>query len=431
MWNKRVAIAAPRSFAKSTIFSVIYPLWSILYWKKNIILVSATGTLAESMLRKLKRELDENQAIIADFGNVQSKKWTEDNIILKNGSEVQAKGAGYQVRGFRPQIIICDDLEEDEQVRSADRREKLEDWFWSALINSLEPDQQLLIVGTLLHPQSFLKKLVDKPPKNWYGKTYKAYKEDGEPLWVEKWSREKLEDRRAEIGEARFQKEFMNNPLANADTVFKVEWIEPYYVDKLPERKELDVLTAVDPAISKKDIADYTAIITVGIHKETKHVYVLEVKAGRWSVYETVNEINATYQAWHPRSILIEEVQYQAALRQVLLKETRDKGFYLPVRQVQADADKVRRASNVSHFLEQGIVHMMPHHEDFVEQLVSFPGGDHDDMVDAFVYALTAVMTGVARVSRPERAIQRDKPSIFQDIDIKHAMKHKIRKAWF
>lgn len=433
VWERRVAIAAPRSFAKSTIFSVIYPLWAILFEKKkNIILVSATGSLAEVMLRRIKKELEENEKIIEDFGNVQSTKWTESNIILKNGAELQAKGAGYQIRGFRPDAIICDDLENDEAVRSAEQREKLEDWFWSSLVNTLEPEQQLLIVGTLLHSQSFLKKLIETPPRRWQVRLFKAIKEDGTPLWEEKWPLEALEERRQEIGEKRFQKEFMNNPLANADTVFKPEWIDPYIVRTYPDVKEMDIYTAIDPAISKKDLADYTAIITVGLDRKTKEIYVLEVKAGKWSVYETVDEIQKTFEKWNPRSMVVEEVQYQAALRQVVIKETREKGLYLPIRQIKADGDKIRRASNVSHLLEQGLVHLLVHQDALREQLINFPEADHDDLVDALVYALTILYGGNANITRPIRVTSQSKPTLFTDPNnLERAMKVKRRKAWF
>jgi len=406
-------------------------MWALLYEKKrDIVLVSATGSLAEECLRKIKSELEGNELITKDFGDIQSAKWTEAHIILKSGCQARAKGAGYQIRGFRPDCIIVDDVETDEAVRSADQREKLEDWFWKALVNTLEPDQQLIVVGTILHPLSFLNTLIEKPKPTWWVKKYKAIKDDGTPLWKEKWPLEKLEARKIEIGEKRFRSEFMNDPLADSDTVFDIKWIDSNSVDNPPKMNELWYITAVDPAVSKKDLRDYTAILTIGIHRTNGHIYVVEAKRGRWSPYETVDQILETYKRFSPKKVLIEAVQYQAALRDILLKEAREKEhLYIPVRQVVPDMDKVRRANNVSHMVEQGAVHILKHQEDLRNELMLFPSADHDDLVDVFVYCLSEVNNGEANIQKQK--ISGDQPSFsLHEGMFERAKNKRSKKSW-
>ena len=121
--DNRVVICAPRSFAKSTVFSKIYPLYLICNGHpertvKKIMLISSTGALAEHWLREIKREIDENRFLKNDFGNLTSAKWTQDHIIAHNRAdnrkiEIMAKGRGYQTRGWRPDVVILDDLEDD------------------------------------------------------------------------------------------------------------------------------------------------------------------------------------------------------------------------------------------------------------------------------------------------------------------------------
>ena len=156
---RRVAIAAPRGFAKTTYFSVFYPLFRALTTPGvSILITSATATLAESLLLKIRTELENNTMLIEHFGYQNKKgKWAADAIHLDNGSVIMAKGSvKYQIRGDRLDIVIADDLETDELVASKERLNEFNKWFWTTLIGTVKPNGQLIVIGTLLHPESFL-----------------------------------------------------------------------------------------------------------------------------------------------------------------------------------------------------------------------------------------------------------------------------------
>ena len=171
----RLVVAAPRGFAKSTITSVIYPLWlcmSGLY--KNIMIVSASESLAVELLRKIKTELEQNQMILKFWGDLRSDKWSETHIILSSGIQIVAKGAGAQMRGFRPDCLILDDIESDEGVESEETRRKLKDWLFKACLNTLLPHGQFLMVGTILSPLSLLSDLLETD-QGWEKRKFMAY----------------------------------------------------------------------------------------------------------------------------------------------------------------------------------------------------------------------------------------------------------------
>lgn len=265
----RIALAAPRGHAKSTIISVIYPSWLALFEKrKDICVISASETLAVELVRKVKLELETNQKIIHFFGDLISDKWTESHLILKNGTRVnlRAKGAGGQIRGFRPDVVICDDIETDETVESEEQRKKLKSWIFKACINTLLPKGQFIIIGTIIHPLSVLNDLLNVD-NGWLKKKYRAYidgrQEKGYELWPQLWTHERLQERKKEIGSWAFAAEYLNDPVADETAAIKETMIR--YWKELPQ--EYSCVITVDPAYSEEESADFKVASVIGIDK--------------------------------------------------------------------------------------------------------------------------------------------------------------------
>ena len=150
--NERfVAIAAPRDHAKSTAITFSYLLACLLFRQRIFaLIVSDTETQAILFLQGIKRELQDNDDLISLFGlkldysgKVKFSKETESDVIVEfdDGQQfrIMAKGSEQKVRGLkwgskRPDLIICDDLENDEIVMNRERREKFRKWFFGALV---------------------------------------------------------------------------------------------------------------------------------------------------------------------------------------------------------------------------------------------------------------------------------------------------------
>ena len=407
--EKRLGIAAPRSFAKSTIVQIIYGIQCLLTRKgEDILTISQSGSLAGEWIRKIKIELETNEKIRKDFsllykwGENTSKKWTEDHLSIDSYdgrivNQVRAKGRGCQVRGFRPTIIICDDLEDDELVRSSEQRSKLAQWFKGALMNTIMLDQQLIVIGTLLHPLALLKEIIEKREvfASWNTKKYRAL-EDGKSIWEEKWPTEKLLRRKMEIGTYAFEAEYQNNPLPADTVLFRPEWIKKFKVT--PDDIIFKVLM-VDPAISEKDSANETAMGVFALTKELDF-YELDSISGRWGIWDLVDNFFALYEKWSPDKVGIEKVAFQAVLKPILQKEAaKRKIISLPIKQVTVGTysdkerreakDKWTRAFKITHLFENGKVYLK--NQKLIDQLLVFPTGDLDDLVDITVYALLMI----------------------------------------
>lgn len=410
--EKRLAIAAPRSFAKSTVIDIIYTLHELLYGTgQDILIVSNSGALAIEWVRRVKLELELNERLKQIFGEQTSDKWTEDHIILRNGNQLRGKGRGYQIRGFRPTRVILDDLEDDEMVRSKDQRDKLKEWFLGALLNTLEPNQQLIYIGTLLHPLSLLKQIVtgDDPMfKSWTKRLYKALVEgqnrELSSIWPEKWSLEALVQRQEEIGPQKFESEYMNNPIADATVIFHPNTYKYYDLQPQPEEIEI-IITGFDLIGSTKDFEGkaYVAFVTLAKIR-TGQIYCLDARRGHWTKDEVVEQFIEVYLAHQPQVMAGEEVNFMQIVYEYLVEKARARGIYLPLQGIKLGSyttndptkkakDKVSRALTVQPVFTQGLWYMRRDQRELYEELSTFPASDYFDQVDAMVHALH-IITG-------------------------------------
>ena len=425
--EKRLAIAAPRGFAKSTNLQIVYALHCLLFNEnEDILTVSQSAGMAEDWIRKIKFELEGNTKIREDFksllewGESESKRWTADDIVIqKDGrifSRIRARGRGCQVRGLRPTKVFCDDLEDDEEVRSDEQRRIIKDWFLSALINTLKYDQQLIVIGTVLHPLALLAEILKQTEEfgDWIVKKYVALQPDGTSLWENRFPAETLLKKKIEIGSRLFEQEFQNNPIASDTCLWDPNWIKKY--DKLPEIKSKFV--ALDPAATEKESADYSALCCMGVGVDNK-IYEIETIRGHWGTWELIDKCINFYIKHKPIRFGIEEVAFQSFIRPVLTRKAEEKGVRLPVerltlgrytgkeKEVKDPRDKYTRALSVIHFWEQGAVLLKS--QDLIDEISLFPTGSHDDMVDACVWAIKMIMkhTPIAVVlEKPKRKVE-------------------------
>lgn len=312
-------------------------------------------------------------------------------LVLNNGVVIRAKGQGFQIRGFRPDIIVCDDLEDENMIYSKDQREKLEHWFFRTLMPSLKPEQNLLYVGTKLHQASLISKLEEKP--EFLNKFYQALT-NGKSIWEEYWPTATLLKLKKELGEYAFQAEYQNNPISLED-----QPIKPHYIDGVRIGGGIKVrCLAIDPAISEKTSSDYRAFTLFGQTDEGfKEIY---SERGHWGIDEQIDRIIGIWKRFKlaaPDRIVIESVAFQKVYQTILAKKAREEGIWLPISEAELGMgkdkrpkDKMTRLLAVSHLFEQKLVQI--DNPDLREELLAFPTGDNDDLVDATVYALYWLM---------------------------------------
>ncbi|GAB6075704.1 phage terminase large subunit [Desulfurobacterium crinifex] len=395
----------PRGHGKTT-RAEAYLLWNALFAKhKNIMVVAASKEAAEEILENIKLEVEENERIYEDFGEVEGSVWKSDRIKFKNGVNISGKGIDGRLRGsrkgaVRPDLILCDDLLKDEAAESATLREKIYRRFKRAVLPMADRDAFLIFTNTVLHhddlPSRLLREYENGDFPDWFAVKFKAIikTDKGEKaLWESYWSLDRLYDKKRKIGSIAFATEYLNEPLSEEDMVFKPDWIQYYepseITDKLSKGK-LEIVMAVDPATGKKT-GDYSAIVTVGKDKETGIIYVLDAFGEKISDLKLINKIIEKYLAFRPKRIIFEEVVFQEIYKNQVMREASKKGIHLPVKGIKPKVNKEMRIQKLAPLVENGLIRFKKNQKLLIDQLVEFPKGAHDDLPDALVYTIDAL----------------------------------------
>ena len=447
--NARVAIAAPRGHAKSTIIALAYPLWCVLYGKESFVLiVSNTSDQAVLRLNDIKKQLETNPLFLSDFPEVcRSKKqapWRSNRILLANGAMISAYGAEQQLRGVkkgkdRPGLIICDDLENLEQVREEQQREKLKSWFTGTLMNAGHPAPNFIVPGYVLHYDSLLANLLE-PICNpgWIAKRYKAIEKfsDHPELW-QKWSSifrglsEFEEETGPEAAKAYFEancntmlegtqvlwpqrddyhslmamlerdgtvtfyREQQNEPLDPDVCIFREKnfhyWDHTY--ENSPQLiqslgKEARFSAACDPSMGKNKRGDYSAIIVIAKDKRDGVHYVIAADIARRTPDQTIEKIIEYCRIYSIARFAFEKNQFQEIMLDNLIKRAQLAGVRFNSRPINSKANKQARIAGLETLVTQGLIVFSRRHQILLEQLRQFPLGKHDDGPDALEMAI-------------------------------------------
>ena len=422
--HPKVAIAAPRSHAKSTVVTHAYILASVLFREQSyVVIVSDTVSQSVQFLGDIKKELTDNDDLRTLFGIKEFIKDTEDDLIVNMDDNhlfrIQAKGSEQKLRGLkwknmRPGLIVMDDGENDEIVMNRDRRLKFKRWFYGALLPALSDKGKIRIVGTILHLDSLLENLMPasllKGIKNgyksivhedlkeytnsrvpWKSIKYRAHTDDFKQLlWPEKKSA--LEFKLSKEDYARqgladvYSQEMLNIPIDEDNTYFKKQ-------DFLPMRNsdrsfKLIHYIACDLAVSQSQTADYSAFVVGGMD-ENGRLHVVHVIKERMDAMQIVDTMLALNKAYKPMLFAVEKGLIEKSigpyLRETMLKRNQFLNMFL----ISPTGDKMTKAKSIQARMRAGAVRFdmeSDWFQAFQDELVRFPRDRHDDQVDAFAY---------------------------------------------
>jgi len=339
----------------SQTLTIALPIWEA--WRRpgiEVAIFSEIQPQAEAQLAKLKQQIENNPRL---QHLVDPAMWSAQKIRLTNGSTIIAKGFGVKTRGMHPHLIICDDVVSEASMYSSLVRERQANYFYGAIRNMLVPGGQIVVVGTPQHEED-LYGLLERN-NEWFFKRYQAIDKAGKILFPERYDEKLLAERRREIGEIRFTREFLCLPISGGSSLFPEELVsgEPFFalnarvgsmVGERParewwvERGIRAFYIGVDIATSTSTRADYFVIFVIGIDAFGNRWVVdifreqgLEYKAQKAKIHEYAK-------LWRAEMVCVESNQAQKIWGQELIQDTD-----LPIYMHQTGSEK--------HGLEKGI----------------------------------------------------------------------------
>jgi predicted phage terminase large subunit-like protein len=413
---RRLNIIAPRHHAKSSIAAAIWPLYHIFMepGPKFIVLVSKTEGHSIRLLQTIKDALEYSPQLKRLFGyhgERVAKRWTRTEVVLDNGDYFLTRGTGQQVVGLkhgnqRPTLILLDDPEDMNNTKTAESMEFNLRWLLQGLVPSADAQRgRICVIGTPQHERCMVFML--KQMSGWKSVHYSAELDPEKKiaLWPALWPWEKLQIERAGAASinrlSMYYREYLCQVLSDEDQLFKEEYFrwwegdvqreddaESYLHMTSPEQKVLpvNVFMGIDPSTSTLDAADYFAIIPTAVDKDNNR-YVQNYVRRRMAPSKSIEEIRRQYQLWRPKRTNIETTQAQETFRDILRNMD---DMYIPglgVGHKPRDRKSKRYVELLEPYFFKRKVWLKRSMQSLVDELLMFPRGTHDDLIDALYYS--------------------------------------------
>lgn len=405
--HKKKLILIPRGHLKSTTVTVARSLQAICKDQTvRILIANATYALACSFLTEIKRHLKFNEKIKMVWGDLTEgvEKWSENQITLSKAKQqggkkeptVTAMGVESNLTSQHYDIIIADDLVNKDYVNTAEQIEKTVD-FYKECLNLLEPDGEMIILGTRWHDSDLYGWILD--PENKAIEDFEVFHREAfkgdlesdegfEALYPQKFTRKHLLKLREQQGPYFFSAQYLNNPIPLDDADFRADWFKQYDPTDLKGRP-LNRFIAIDPAISLERTADFTAIVTVGVD-EFGFIYVLDIEKVKVQPSDLIEMIFQKARVFRPLAIGIEDIAFQKTLQYTLSEEMQKRQEYLPIKPIRPNnRTKDQRIRGLQPLYANGrILHCngIKNTKALEDELLRFPRGKHDDVIDALAY---------------------------------------------
>lgn len=459
--GSRQVIAAPRGHAKSTNFTFKDTLHAVLYqYKHYCILISDSSEQAEGFLEDIKTELEENGDIIQDFGSLKGDKaWRSGVILTKTNIKVEAIGSGKKIRGrkhrnWRPDLIVLDDIENDENVNTPEQRKKLKSWFEKAVSKAGDTYTDIMYIGTVLHYDSLLNNVLQNP--RYHAKKYRAviswavndalweewesiytnlfndnHEEDARTfyeankeemlegvkvLWEDKLSYYDLIEIKVTEGEASFNSELQNDPIDPDNATFNPEWFDYYEPEAMDWKSpEFVFVGANDPSLGKNKKSDTSSIINLAISTKTGYMYVVDASIEKRKpdvIIEDIFEMSRRSKRDYGKGFYkfgVETVQFQYYFKEVMVQKSVEAGEYIPIEEIQSSVNKELRIESLQPVIKNKYLKFNREHKTLLKQMQEFPMGKNDDGPDGLQMAvqLAQDIKGIVTSPKYESIIKR------------------------
>lgn len=396
----------PRGFSKTTIVNAASLFLIIFKMVGFVLYISESSPHAEMQLQNIKTQLSDNEKITTLWGDFAPSrnaalKWRDDYIETLNGVTAAARGRGGQIRGLirngkRPDLIVCDDIEDEESVKTVEQRKKARKWLLGTVKPALKKigiHGRMIMMGTALAPDALLMNLKNDP--TFLSIIFGAIDRDGEALWADNMSLDALEKTKqsfilgGELGS--YYLEYHSLVRTDDTALFDSSH---FRYQAMTRDDFVGVSLVCDPAISTSAEADFCSFGVVGIDARGRcQVLDIFMKRGM-DPREQIDKFFELNHFWRPTHRGVEANAYQKSLifqiKADMFEKSRQYGaeVYFPITAITNKAKKAERIRGIlaPRYRSGYIVHQRRFPE-LEQQLLDYPG-KHDDGPDVIAMCI-------------------------------------------
>jgi len=401
---KRLIINMPPRHTKSEFASYLLPSWFLgKYPEKKIIQTAHTAELATGFGRKVRNLVSsENYQKVFDT-KLSSDSKAAGRWNTNMGGDYFAIGVGGAVTGKGADLLIIDDPHSEQEAKQGNPAvfDNVYEWFTSGPRQRLQPGGAIIIVMTRWSKRDLTGQILKNAGKDgvdqWEIIDFPAIMPSGTPLWPAFWSKTALEALKAELPVAKWEAQYQQNPTSEEGAIIKREQWAIWDKDTPPPCDY--IIQSWDTAFEKNNRADYSACTTWGVFQHPNksgdmrpNIILLDAFKQRMEFPELKKMALDLYQEWEPDTLIVEK----RAAGAPLIYEMRKMGIPLSEFTPGKGNDKISRVNAISDLFASGVVWCPETRwaEEVMDELASFPNGDHDDLVDSSSQALMRFRQG-------------------------------------
>ena len=404
---KRLIINMPPRHTKSEFASYLLPAWFLgKFPHKKVIQTSHTAELAVGFGRKVRNLVDqENYREIFPELALQSDSKAAGRWNTNKGGDYFAIGVGGAVTGKGADLLIIDDPHSEQEAALAevnpDIYDKTYEWYTSGPRQRLQPGGAIVIVMTRWSQRDLtaqvLKSAAQRGGEEWEVIEFPAILPSGNPLWPQFWPPEELSALKEELPNSKWMAQYQQQPTSESSAIVKREWWRTWEKEEPPACEF--ILMSWDTAFEKTQRADFSALTTWGVFYQAgedgaqqANIILLNAYRERMEFPRLKQVAIEQYKEWDPDAVIIEKKASGAPL----IYELRAMGIPVQDFTPTKGNDKIARLNGVSDLFASGMV-WVPNRswaEEVVDEVASFPAGEHDDYVDSTSMALMRFRKG-------------------------------------
>ena len=399
---KRLIINMPPRHSKSEFASYLMPAWFLgRNPKLKIIQATHNTELAVRFGRKVRDLLDDPayKEIFPKTGLKEDSK-SAGRWSTSVGGEYFAAGVGAAVTGRGADLFIIDDPHSEQDALSETAFDHAYEWYTSGPRQRLQPGGSIILVMTRWGKKDLTGRLLaaqggDAMSDQWEVVEFPAILPSDKALWPEFWEKDALLSIKASLPVAKWSAQWQQQPTSAESAIVKREWWKMWEKEDIPKVKY--IMQSYDTAFSKKESADYSAITTWGVFQTEEggpdNIILMAAERGRWNFPELKEHAYKEYEYWEPDMVLIEA----KASGTPLMDELRHRGIPALSYSPNKGNDKVTRMHMAAPMFEAGRVWAPANKkfaEEVIEEVASFPYGDHDDFCDSMTMAILRFRQG-------------------------------------